>query len=1817
MGRSTWRRAGAIPFLSFVLACVGISTAYGQYNPNGFIRTDAWNMLFMDQAYSGNLTAGIAYPGGGPVFAAANWVAPHDIGAENPKAGDVWADIAFVAVPTPGPRAWTQLGLGASPLWVSTASLTPLLAAALPGPVADPPIGDVVDFQTIADRIRQIPDPDLAATVTDNAVAIATTYVRNNTGSDMYVQFGTASDDGMRLDVNNVKVLVRSDARGVPGTNLNNIATGNPEFEEWSGAILPPGISKITAHVWEGGGGWGLRIGIIRNGGLLKDGNGDIDFLGAGAGDPLIIGQVQPADAAAFQSNNPFGWIVAKAWNFLGPLETRFGSEGGGPRLMLQNWVYPHDIVKEDPKSGDEWDIDYMRAGATAYAARHFAEAAGMSDKPTWFTFQDLADIVDFLGGAALLPLPGSGIGRDPYGRGDVNLEDLYRFLSARVIRPAGLPTIDLKLCDNPGDFNVNCDPDNLLTLATTYVRNRTGADLPIQVVSASDDSIQVWINCQLVTSSSFGRGTARFAADVREGVLPPGISKIAILVFEGGGGHGFRVGLRPVGSNYNYSDGNPAIEFLGNGGSDDAIVGTKQFCLERQASNPQEGVYETATITIKGNGEGAAGNAIQVVERISAYDLSQAEITEVSGGGVVSETVVARDDMYTNVSTTGNDTWAGCDSFQFDYAPVAGDFDVSIEFILRAHSGDDFRQHGKIGLMAREGIANNNQFQMVQDRLPNLTIGIQTARRRASVALQGGTTAPCGNIREDAGIGGTENTLKHPRFMRIKRVGQVFSGWVSNRPGLADGSLDPASDANWTLNFSDNWAVAGNNATAANPLPNDIYVGFANSEHNSSFADFQKIVYRILPGSNNAGAPLADWAASILIGTDNGGQSATTRGGSVVTEKVITWNTTIGAVNTGLTYKLRYKLMGRTTNPPVRTTAFATDAPRVINGPPINPRLDSYHLNFFPEQTGPIGDLENAHDIGFMLNPRTPGSTEFDDATKTYTLKGSGTDAWNDGDRMQIAYKQVTGDFVATVRITDMQMPDSPKNDGWGRGGIMARYTGDHESKYSLACVEYRGIDPANSRARRHQTRRDHLVAGNGRDNQVLPQGLLTQPYTGWVRLTRIGKVLASHFADDLDGEPVEWFLAGTDYHSDPPDTLMIGILAGSHNTASPVPPAGVSRSGAANPLFITYDNWSVESLAAPATTCRDDVDVLVDDFEAGLDPATSTVTAVGAFVPAVVGGRLRIIQDGTANNATSIWLAADGVGLGDSGFTAEFDAYTAKTGADPADGFTFAVVEGEFATAAGFVGDGGGGMGYNRGDHNQVPPATLAPPHSRRTSFAVEFDYWNGGAGDNDPVDKAANNGRDEVYHIGIDVNTDQQSCQNTYENGLLAPFFLNSADGLHVEVNYDPSDRQTGTAQVEVYVTANDGSFDRTKMLSSRVPILRGDVFLGFTGGTGGASMTAEVDNLAVKARCCEMTDTASIAQQAPVELSVQDVVTLDGSGSTGADGAFAYTWELLSGSASFIGPATGPMPQLALTGSGTVRVRLSLRDGSCGDGASAEMSFEVLCNDPAEVAAIAGAPAGTTAINAPVVLDGGASSAGAGDAKPFTYAWSIDSGPGGIEGSATGSTVTVKGTAAGVVAVKLVIDDGRCGNPASATANVCVDDADTAMIVAPAGPYGVGSPVVLDSAGSSAGARAWSIVSGAGAIVGAANGNTVSIKGNATGDVVVGLKVDDGACNNAGSAQVTLTFAVLTNWVRCDSNGDNGRDLTDAVFSLNFQFLAGPASPCPGSLDCNKDGSIDLTDAVFDLNYQFLAGPPPAAPYPECDLFEGCDGHPKCP
>jgi len=71
---------------------------------------------------------------------------------------------------------------------------------------------------------------------------------------------------------------------------------------------------------------------------------------------------------------------------------------------------------------------------------------------------------------------------------------------------------------------------------------------------------------------------------------------------------------------------------------------------------------------------------------------------------------------------------------------------------------------------------------------------------------------------------------------------------------------------------------------------------------------------------------------------------------------------------------------------------------------------------------------------------------------------------------------------------------------------------------------------------------------------------------------------------------------------------------------------------------------------------------------------------------------------------------------------------------------------------------------------------------------------------------------------------------------------------------------------------------------------------------------------------------------------------------------------------------------------------------------------------------------------------------------------------------------------------------------------------------------------------------------------------------------------------------------------TRFRRGDSNGDGAVDLSDPIFILTYQFLAGEAPRCPDAADRDDTDVIDLTDPIYLLTFMFLAGPAPPPPGP---------------
>ncbi len=67
-----------------------------------------------------------------------------------------------------------------------------------------------------------------------------------------------------------------------------------------------------------------------------------------------------------------------------------------------------------------------------------------------------------------------------------------------------------------------------------------------------------------------------------------------------------------------------------------------------------------------------------------------------------------------------------------------------------------------------------------------------------------------------------------------------------------------------------------------------------------------------------------------------------------------------------------------------------------------------------------------------------------------------------------------------------------------------------------------------------------------------------------------------------------------------------------------------------------------------------------------------------------------------------------------------------------------------------------------------------------------------------------------------------------------------------------------------------------------------------------------------------------------------------------------------------------------------------------------------------------------------------------------------------------------------------------------------------------------------------------------------------------------------------------------------FLRGDTDGNGGLDITDAIGTLNYLFTGTFDPPCLDALDFDDDGSVVISDAVASLTYQFAGGPPPPDP-----------------
>jgi hypothetical protein len=244
---------------------------------------------------------------------------------------------------------------------------------------------------------------------------------------------------------------------------------------------------------------------------------------------------------------------------------------------------------------------------------------------------------------------------------------------------------------------------------------------------------------------------------------------------------------------------------------------------------------------------------------------------------------------------------------------------------------------------------------------------------------------------------------------------------------------------------------------------------------------------------------------------------------------------------------------------------------------------------------------------------------------------------------------------------------------------------------------------------------------------------------------------------------------------------------------------------------------------------------------------------------------------------------------------------------------------------------GDGGGALAFAGGETQNRDEVAQ--------SLAVEFDIWEGGPDDvrhqtyasyYEPPGVGAPN-FDGTYHVGLDVNGSINSIQTNLSAGVPTEDMpdLFAPEGVHVKFLYLPS------GAVRTYMQSNvEGSPER-KVLDTYVDALpAGDLIMGFTGATGGATVTAEVDNVTLSSVCVELTDSVAISGETTGGVNGDNINLAATVG--GADGAVTYSWTVAdTGIADVSGAADQDTVEIVCGAEGTTSVTVSATDEACGN------------------------------------------------------------------------------------------------------------------------------------------------------------------------------------------------------------------------------------------------------------------------------------------
>jgi uncharacterized repeat protein (TIGR01451 family) len=472
-------------------------------------------------------------------------------------------------------------------------------------------------------------------------------------------------------------------------------------------------------------------------------------------------GVVSPYIPPASDTETSSGFITA--WLLLGPF-SRAGGAAPGVSAMRLDYLTDGSSIFDfnvQPRAGDTVNTNFNGAAASTGLA---VVTGGINPGavPTWAQWLDTDDTVHF---------------GDYYG-GDVN---------------------------------------DIMMYAVCYLR--VASSVQVDFCIGSDDAVQVLLDGSEIHLNDVARGVypSETCSDTIPNVfLSGGIHRIMVKVFEGGGGHAFRLGV------FNASTRVPATGV--------------NVCLNPLAPNPcplgPAGVQITWNTTRNQLNAPGVGYSVDFGTRNLRFRGTIEQRTTLGTSEVALSLPVAEYGPFSNpdfdhahniglhclgtsvtspqsgtltIAGAGTDIWVGGDQFLFAYKPVTGDFSARVTITDRAFVPGS--RWGKHGIMARQDCTITSRYSFIHDQGEDL----QDATRMANRPTHGGAD----NFEIVPAAVAPNN---HANTLRLDRCGNEFISFVLDETGSFGGGPG-------------DWVEIGRHEWAIDP-PETVLVGLAVTSH-------------------------------------------------------------------------------------------------------------------------------------------------------------------------------------------------------------------------------------------------------------------------------------------------------------------------------------------------------------------------------------------------------------------------------------------------------------------------------------------------------------------------------------------------------------------------------------------------------------------------------------------------------------------------------------------------------------------------------------------------------------------------------------------------------------------------------------------------------------------------------------------------------------------------------------------------------------------------------------------------------------------------